>query len=97
MKNIVIVAASLLIAGTASANQFNFQYSSEDLASADAVASLHKRINAEARQHCAREYSKTRDLKLKSSCVDNFVEVVTSGIDGGSRYAGVESRNQTGS
>lgn len=97
MKNFVIFAASLLIAGTASANQYNFEYSSEDLTSAEAVASLHKRINAEARQYCMREYSKTKDLKLKSACVDNFVSTVTSGIDGGGRFASVESRSQAGS
>ena len=97
MKNFVIVAASLLIAGTASANQFNFKYSSEDLSSPEAVASLHQRISSEALSYCMREYSKTRDLKLKDACVDNFVKVITSGIDGGGRYAGVETRNQTGS
>jgi UrcA family protein len=95
MKNFVIIAASLLIAGTASANQFNFKYSSADLASPEAVASLHKRISTEARSYCMREYSKTRDLKLKDTCVDNFVKVVSSGIDGGARYAGVATSNQT--
>lgn len=97
MKRFAIVAASMLVASTAVAGQYSFEYSSEDLASPEAVASLHQRIDAEANKYCQREFSKTKDLRMKDACVENFVKSVTSGIDGGGRYASVTDNQQIGS
>lgn len=97
MNKSVIFAASLLIAGTAAANDFRFSYSEKDLSSPEAVASLHQRIESRAKSYCHREYLKTRDLKLNADCVENIVNQVTSGIDGGRRIAAVNADQQTGS
>jgi len=97
MNKFTIVIASLLIAGTASASDFRFNYSEKDFSSPEAVASLHQRIESKAKSFCHREYLKTRDLTLKATCVDDVVAEVTSGIDGGRRVAVVNSAQQTGS
>jgi len=93
MNKSIIAAASLLtaslMASAASANQFHFSYTEEDLSSPEAVASLHQRIESRAQSYCLREYVKTRDLKHNASCVDDVVAQITNGIDGGQRFAGL--------
>ena len=97
MNKFITVAASLLIAGSASANDFHFSYSAQDFSSPEAVSSLHQRIESRAQSFCHREYLKTRDLNLKTTCVDDVVSQITNGIDGGRRFAGVDSEQQVGS
>jgi UrcA family protein len=97
MNKFVIAAASLLIAGAASANDFRFAYSEKDFSSPEAVASLHQRIESQARNYCHREYLNTRDLNLKTQCVGEVVGQITNGIDGGRRIAGVDTEQQIGS
>lgn len=97
MNKFIIVTAGLLLAGSASATDFRFSYSDKDFSSPAAVASLHQRIESRAQSYCHREYLKTRDLNLKSTCVDDVVNQITSGIDGGRHIAGVDAQPQTGS
>lgn len=87
MKRFAVIAISLLVAGTASANQFRFSYSEKDFSSPQAVAALHQRIESTARNYCGKQLSKTRYLSQYSSCVEDVISELTSGIDAGRRFA----------
>lgn len=97
LKSFAILAASLLIAGTASANQFRFAYTQQDFSSPEAVASLHERIQTKAQQYCSKQFFKTRHLGQVEGCVDSVVSQVKQGIDGGRRVAQIEAAGQQGS
>jgi UrcA family protein len=97
MKNFAIVAISLLIAGTASANQFRFAYTEKDFSSPEAVVNLHERIQTKAQQYCSKQYFKTRHLDQFDGCIEEVVSQVKQGIDGGRRIAQIDAAAQRGS
>jgi UrcA family protein len=97
MKTFAAFAISLLIAGTASANQFRFAYTQKDFASPAAVASLHERIQTKAQQYCSKQFFKTRHLGQVEGCVESVVSQVKQGIDGGRRVAQIDAAAQLGS
>ena len=97
LKSFAILTASLLIAGTASANQFRFAYTQQDFSSPAAVSSLHERIQTKAQQYCSKQFFKTRHLGQVEGCVDSVISQVKQGIDGDRSFAQIEAAGQQGS
>lgn len=93
MNRTILFAATLLIAGAASADQFRFSYSERDFSSPEAVAALHERIEQSARSYCGKQYSKTKHLSQYGSCVEDVVSEMTDGIDAGRRYASASDKS----
>ena len=59
-----------------------------------------KKINpttTKAWQALSNHFNTVKDLHMKDACVENFVKTITSGIDGGGRYASLETNQQSGS
>ena len=76
MERTILTFALVLLASTASAENYGFSYSATDLNSASATKNLLREIERTASQHCREEDSGARD-----ACEDKVVDDIVGQID----------------
>ena len=76
MKKTTIALTTLIFSTCAFASDFRFAYQANELTSSEKFSALHERLENAARSYCSGEYRITRDLRGKTQCFEDILEIV---------------------
>ncbi len=88
-----LLLATLSFATSAAAGQNRRPYAERHFESPEAVAALHERVKTVAYRHCANEYFKARNLKMRRACVAQTQQELLESIGDRRLYAVADVRN----